>query len=68
MAVTRSHVVVGALAGAGLAAAAMAGVGMRPPALAFDAQGHLIKASTLPELPSTPGAPLSFAEIGRAHV
>ncbi|HEY5290335.1 MAG TPA: Do family serine endopeptidase [Caulobacteraceae bacterium] len=63
MAVTRSHVVVGALAGAGLAAAAMAGVGMRPPAFAFDGQGHLIKASTLPELPSTPGAPLSFADI-----
>jgi len=63
MAVTRTHVVIGALAGAGIAAAAMAGAGMRPPALAWDGQGHLIKASTLPDLPSTPGAPLSFADI-----
>ncbi|MGH7024664.1 MAG: S1C family serine protease, partial [Caulobacteraceae bacterium] len=61
MAVTRSHVFVGALAGAGIAAAAMAGAGMRPPAMPFG--GHLINASTLPDLPSTPGAPLSFADI-----
>ena len=38
MAVTRTHVVIGALAGAGIAAAAMAGAGMRPPALAWDGQ------------------------------
>jgi serine protease Do len=62
MAVTRSHVVVGAFAGAGIAVAAMAGAGMRPPALSPNGQGHLIEAS-LPVLPSAPGAPLSFADI-----
>src|SRR5215469_2947074 len=62
MAVTRSHVVVGVLAGAGIAAAAMAGAGMHPSA-SFDGGGNLIKASTLPALPSAPGAPLSFADI-----
>ena len=60
MAVTRTHVVVGAIAGAGIAAAAMAGVGMRP---AFTpVGGQLIKAA-LPELPQSPGAPMSFADI-----
>ena len=62
MAVTRTHVVVGALAGAGIAAAAMAGAGMRPPSFALNGQGQLIKAS-MPDLPSTPGAPMSFADI-----
>jgi serine protease Do len=62
MAVTRSHVVVGVLAGAGIAAAAMAGAGIHPSA-SFDGGGNLIKASTLPALPSSPGAPLSFADI-----
>ena len=62
MAVTRSHVVIGAFAGAGIAVAAMAGAGMRPPALGPSGQGHLIEAS-LPVLPSAPGAPLSFADI-----
>ena len=61
MAVTRSHVVVGALAGAAIAAAAMAGAGMRPHPFGLDG-GQLIKAS-LPELPSTPSAPMSFADI-----
>ena len=62
MAVTRTHVVIGALAGAGMAAAAMAGAGMRPPSFALNGQGQLIKAS-MPDLPSTPGAPMSFADI-----
>jgi serine protease Do len=62
MAVTRSHVVIGALAGAGIAAAAMAGAGLRPSALALEG-GQLIRASTLPALPAVPGAPLSFADI-----
>ena len=62
MAVTRSHVVIGAVAGAGIAVAAMAGAGMRPPALGHDGQGNLIQAS-LPVLPSAPGAPQSFADI-----
>ncbi|HEY2482783.1 MAG TPA: Do family serine endopeptidase [Caulobacteraceae bacterium] len=62
MAVTKSHVVIGALAGAGIAAAALAGAGLRPSGYQFDG-GQLIKASTLPALPSAPGAPLSFADI-----
>ena len=62
MAVSRSHVFVGALAGAGVAVAAMAGVGMRPAGLGADFQSHLIKASA-PVLPAAPGAPLSFADI-----
>ena len=62
MAVTRSHVVIGALAGAGIAAAAMAGAGLHPSALALQG-GQLIRASTLPALPAVPGAPLSFADI-----
>ena len=62
MAVTRSHVVVGAVAGAGIAVAAMAGAGMRPPALGPSGRGQLIQAS-LPVLPSAPGAPQSFADI-----
>ena len=61
MAVTRSHVVIGALSGAAIAAAAMAGAGLRPHPFGLDG-GQLIKAS-LPELPTTPGAPLSFADI-----
>ncbi len=61
MAVSKSQVVVGALAGAGIAVAAMAGVGMRP---AFDAsQGHLIHVSTPPGFGPAPGAPQSFADI-----
>jgi serine protease Do len=61
MAVTKTHVVVGALAGAGIAVAAMAGVGMRPSATG-PIGGQLIKAA-LPELPQSPGAPMSFADI-----
>ncbi|MGA2952580.1 MAG: Do family serine endopeptidase [Caulobacteraceae bacterium] len=61
MAVTRTHVVVGALAGAGIAAAALAGVGMRPAAFT-PVGGQLIRAS-MPELPQSPGAPMSFADI-----
>jgi len=63
MAVSKSHVLIGAVAGAAIAVAAMAGAGMRPPAFDLDSQGHLIKASTLPTLPAAPGAPLSFADI-----
>jgi len=63
MPVTRSHVLIGAVAGAAVAVAAMAGSGIRPPTLRLDGEGHLINASTLPTLPSAPGAPLSFADI-----
>ncbi|MEP6966865.1 MAG: serine protease, partial [Pseudomonadota bacterium] len=62
MAVSKSHVFIGALAGAGVTVAAMAGAGMRPAALGADFQSHLIKASA-PVLPAAPGAPLSFADI-----
>jgi serine protease Do len=61
MAVTKSHVVIGALAGAGIAVAAMAGAGIKPPTMVLG--GQLIKASTLPALPNAPGAPMSFADI-----
>ena len=63
MAVSRSQVFVGALAGAGVAVAAMAGAGIRPAGMGPDGLGRLIKASTAPVLASTPGAPLSFADI-----
>src|SRR5665213_1235323 len=60
MAVSKSHVFVGALAGAGVA---MAGAGMRPPGLALGAQGQFIKASTSPVFAPAPGAPQTFADI-----
>ena len=62
MAVSRSHVFVGALAGAGVAVAALAGAGMRPPGLNFG-EGQLIKASTAPVTGPVPGAPQTFADI-----
>ncbi|MEO8926795.1 MAG: Do family serine endopeptidase [Caulobacteraceae bacterium] len=63
MAVSGSHVLVGALVGAGVAVAAMAGAGMRPPALNLGGQGHLILASTSPVFAPAPGAPQTFADI-----
>ena len=48
MAISKSHVLVGALAGAGIAVAAMAGAGLHGTALGADGFGHLIKASTDP--------------------
>jgi serine protease Do len=63
MAVSKTPVFVGALAGAGIAVAAMAGVGLHPAGFSDANQGRLIKASTEPVLPSAPGAPLSFADI-----
>ncbi|HXV00842.1 MAG TPA: Do family serine endopeptidase [Caulobacteraceae bacterium] len=62
MAVTRTHVVIGAVAGAGIAVAAMAGAGMHTPVPGFRDQGQLMNAS-LPVLPSAPGQPQSFADI-----
>jgi serine protease Do len=61
MAVSKSQVLVGALAGAGVAVAAMAGVGMRP-AIGQDG-GHAIKIATAPVIGPVPGAPQSFADI-----
>ena len=63
MAVNRSHVAVAALAAAAITAAAMAGVGSQPAGWAGSPFGRLINASTEPVLASTPGAPLSFADI-----
>ncbi|MCR5872950.1 Do family serine endopeptidase [Phenylobacterium sp. J426] len=54
----------GAVAGAGVMAAAVAGAGMRmPEANAGQLQGGLIKASTAPIFAPPPGAPMSFADI-----
>ncbi len=63
MAVNRSHVLMGAVAGAAVAVAAMAGAGVRPPELHFGNQGQLIKASTSPVFEPAPGAPQTFADI-----
>ncbi|MDB5443075.1 MAG: serine protease [Phenylobacterium sp.] len=52
----------GAIAGAGVMAAAVAGAGMRLPAAHAD-QGQVIKASTAPIFAPPPGAPMSFADI-----
>ena len=63
MAVRKTGYILGAVAGAGIAAAALAGAGMRwPPAHAGDRPG-LIRASTTPIFAPPPGAPLSFADI-----
>jgi serine protease Do len=52
----------GAVAGAGVMAAAMAGAGMELKEAHAD-QGLLIKASTAPIFAPPPGAPMSFADI-----
>ena len=51
------------MAGAGIAAAALAGTGMRWPAAFAEHRPELIKASTAPIFAPPPGAPLSFADI-----
>jgi serine protease Do len=53
----------GAVAGAGVMAAAVAGAGMRLPVAHADQQAHMIKASTAPIFAPPPGAPMSFADI-----
>jgi serine protease Do len=63
MAVRRTGYLVGAVAGAGIAAAALAGAGMRWPAAFAEHRPELIKASTAPIFAPPPGAPLSFADI-----
>ena len=56
--------ILGAIAGAGVMAAAVAGAGMRmPSAHAELAPGGLIRASTAPIFAPPPGAPMSFADI-----
>jgi serine protease Do len=64
MAVKKTAFVVGALAGASIAVAAMAGAGMKLPiATAGPHGGSLIPASTAPVFAPPPGAPESFADI-----
>ena len=64
MAVSKTGYVVGAVAGAGVAAVALAGSSMHwPPPTAGGQRPELIKASTAPMFAPPPGAPLSFADI-----
>ncbi len=64
MAPKRTGFIVGAVAGAGVAAAALAGVGLRlPEASADNARPKLIQASGPAIFAPPPGAPLSFADI-----
>jgi serine protease Do len=53
----------GAVAGVGVAAAALAGARVQLPTAHAEQQGHLIKASTAPIFAPPPGAPMSFADI-----
>jgi serine protease Do len=64
MAPKKTGFIVGAVAGAGVAAAALAGVGLRlPEASADNARPKLIQASGPAIFAPPPGAPLSFADI-----
>ena len=62
MAVKKTGFVVGVVAGAGVAAAALAGAGLRMPAANAE-QGQMIRASSAPMFAPPPGAPLSYADI-----
>ena len=55
--------ILGAVAGAGVMAAAMAGAGMGLPKAHADQQPSLIRASTAPIFAPPPGSPMSFADI-----
>ena len=63
MAVSKTGYVVGAIVGAGIATAALAGAGMNWPAANAGQNPMLIHASTAPIFAPPPGAPLSFADI-----
>lgn len=64
MAPKKTGFIVGAVAGAGVAAAALAGVGLRiPEASADNAKPRLIQTSGPAIFAPPPGAPLSFADI-----
>jgi serine protease Do len=63
MAVRKTGFIVGIVAGAGVAAAALAGAGFRLPPANAEGQPSLIRASTAPIFAPPPGAPLSFADI-----
>jgi serine protease Do len=63
MSVSKTGYVVGAVLGAGLAAAALAQSGLRWPPGDAGQRPELIRASTAPMFAPPPGAPLSFADI-----
>jgi S1-C subfamily serine protease len=63
MAVNKTAFIVGALGGASVAVAAMAGAGVKLPLLTLPHGGNLIQASTAPVFAPPPGAPESFADI-----
>ena len=64
MAATKTGFFLGAVAGAGVAAAVMIGVGLRPPyAMADTAPAKVAQASSAALFGPPPGAPLSFADI-----
>ena len=63
MAVNKTGIVVGAVAAAGIAAAAFAGAGGLIPVADKGVRGPLIQAATQPVFAPAPGAPMSFADI-----
>ncbi|HET9159494.1 MAG TPA: trypsin-like peptidase domain-containing protein, partial [Caulobacteraceae bacterium] len=63
MAVNKTGIVVGAVAAAGIAAAAFAGAGGLIPVADKAVKGPLIHAATQPVFAPPPGAPMSFADI-----
>src|SRR5678809_1571589 len=63
MTTKKTGYLLGAIAGAGVMAAAVAGAGMKFPTAHAEMGGVLIKASTAPIFAPPPGAPLSFADI-----
>ena len=65
MTTKKTGYILGAVAGAGVMAAAVAGAGMRLPSAHAEngLQPGLIKASTAPIFAPPPGAPMSFADI-----
>src|SRR5678816_2164358 len=63
MAVNKTGILVGAVAAAGIAAAAFAGAGGFIPIADHGVRGPLIQAATQPVFAPPPGAPMSFADI-----
>ena len=63
MTTKKTGYLLGAVAGAGVMAAAVAGAGMRLPSAHAELPAGLIRASTTPIFAPPPGAPMSFADI-----
>jgi serine protease Do len=63
MPVSKTAFVIGAVAGASVAVAAIAGAGMKLPGVTGPHGGSLIQAATAPSFAPAPGAPGSFADI-----